>query len=327
MEYSNNSFDAGAVRVTTSFSLAHYLTFSSVVIGPVIVTGIQFLLYGLYIPLFYGALYVLKHRRPGPTRETQLHRISMIILFVLATMGLFINTSRIIWNCSMKFEFVRVNAQDGDFNSKTTRTMDGLMMAVLSLSNIAADTVLIFRCYSIWGFRRRIIVAPAIGCTISNLLGVASMALYLRVGGISDEWFARSRLIIGMFLIVNAAMNVFLTLMVAGRIWFITRISVDKQAATRYNLIAALVLESGMLYPFALILDCIVNTNKSMVGWDLHPLLVHVAGIAPTLIIVRAGLGITVEVNHGGFHASDLQAGQTVSGLVVAVNVASVQDV
>ncbi|ESK87798.1 hypothetical protein Moror_15352 [Moniliophthora roreri MCA 2997] len=289
---------AAASTVTTSFSQVHYTTFSSVIVGPVIITGIQFLLYGLYILLFYGALYVLKHRRP-PTRETKFHRTSLIVLFLLATIGLFVNTSRIIWNCSVKFELVKEKKESEDY--EITRAMD-----------ITADIILLFRCYSIWGSKRRVIVVPAIGCVLSNLLGIISMSLYLglaRHGTISgtndaeadpDGWFSRSRLIIGVFLIVNAAMNVCLTVMVAGRIWILTCTLKDvhllnNQSARRYNLIVALVLESGFIYPFALILDCVVNTNNSMVGWDLHPLLVQVAGIAPTLIIVRAGLGLSVE--------------------------------
>ncbi|ESK83136.1 hypothetical protein Moror_15020 [Moniliophthora roreri MCA 2997] len=312
MDPSKQPSDAHTDSVTT-FAFTRYLTFSSVIVGPTIITGIQFLLYGLYIPLFCGLLYLLKHRRPQ-NRTTKFHRISLVTLFVLATIGLFVNTTRILLNCALKFHFVKINAQDGNLNPPVSMIMDGWMMAILSLSNITADVVLLFRCYCIWGYRGRIVMAPAIGCALSNLLGIASTAMYLRVGGINDEWYGISRFVVGGFLVFNAAMNVFLTLMVAGRIWYIARSwpSMNRESTKKLNLVAALILESGMLYPIALVLDCVSNTNGSMVGWNIHPLLVQVAGIAQTLIMVRACLGIAVE-GGGNTSVTIAEASQVVS--------------
>ncbi|KAI3616626.1 hypothetical protein WG66_011423 [Moniliophthora roreri] len=270
MDPSKQPSDAHTDSVTT-FAFTRYLTFSSVIVGPTIITGIQFLLYGLYIPLFCGLLYLLKHRRPQ-NRTTKFHRISLVTLFVLATIGLFVNTTRILLNCALKFHFVKINAQDGNLNPPVSMIMEG-----------------------------RIVMAPAIGCALSNLLGIASTAMYLRVGGINDEWYGISRFVVGGFLVFNAAMNVFLTLMVAGRIWYIARSwpSMNRESTKKLNLVAALILESGMLYPIALVLDCVSNTNGSM-------------GIAQTLIMVRACLGIAVE-GGGNTSVTIAEASQVVS--------------
>ncbi|KIK66722.1 hypothetical protein GYMLUDRAFT_911233 [Collybiopsis luxurians FD-317 M1] len=53
-----------------------------------------------------------------------------------------------------------------------------------------------------------------------------------------------------------------------------------------------MVLESGLLYPLALIICLIFIVSNSII---VEPLLTVIVGIAPTMIIVRVDLGISVE--------------------------------
>ncbi|THU83972.1 hypothetical protein K435DRAFT_870768 [Dendrothele bispora CBS 962.96] len=81
----------------------------------------------------------------------------------------------------------------------------------------------------------------------------------------------------------------------AGRIWWIGH-QVSKFLPTRkFNLTRqsmAVCLESGIMYPLALIPTLVLIFVN---GIDLTAILIQVVGIAPTFIIVRVVLGISIE--------------------------------
>ncbi|KAF5346233.1 hypothetical protein D9758_014392 [Tetrapyrgos nigripes] len=94
------------------------------------------------------------------------------------------------------------------------------------------------------------------------------------------------------FLAVNLLTNLFIPFMIAGRIWWIGR-QVSKSIGKRKNSLTrraiAICLESGMMYPLVLI------PTLAWIGPDLIPVLTQVVGIAPTFIIVRVALGVSIE--------------------------------
>ncbi|KAK7037697.1 hypothetical protein VNI00_010923 [Paramarasmius palmivorus] len=114
----------------------------------------------------------------------------------------------------------------------------------------------------------------------------------------------------------TAFTNLLLTLIIAGRIYFIKRKAssyVGKTVDKMYRTVIAIVIESGIMYPLALIvyaasvLVVFSTSNRTSDRVDkaqqdsqflmliMQPVLNQVIGIAPTLIIVRMGLGISVE--------------------------------
>ncbi|THU91245.1 hypothetical protein K435DRAFT_801400 [Dendrothele bispora CBS 962.96] len=103
------------------------------------------------------------------------------------------------------------------------------------------------------------------------------------------------------FLIVNFFTNLFIPFMIAGRIWWIGR-QISKLLPsmeinlTRYTM--AICLESGIMYPLALLpaLVLFFQPNKTLSSYIYFiPILIQVVGIAPTFIIVRVALGISIE--------------------------------
>ncbi|KAI3596772.1 hypothetical protein WG66_016449 [Moniliophthora roreri] len=95
----------------------------------------------------------------------------------------------------------------------------------------------------------------------------------------------------------------------AGRIWWmgkVTRSFLDpdldqaRLVDQRYKSVAAVILESGMLYPATLITHAVLieNTSKIGVPIDLTPIAILMAGIAPTLINVRISSGKSVETHY-----------------------------
>ncbi|KAJ7199069.1 hypothetical protein C8J57DRAFT_1737146 [Mycena rebaudengoi] len=153
------------------------------------------------------------------------------------------------------------------------------------LANIPsiADGLLIYRCYVVWNHDWRIIVLPV-------MLLIASTACGLDVFLDATPQFA-----------VILATNFLATGLTAGRIWWIShhsRAYLEEAAQRRYASAIVLIVESGMLYSATILAFLIVISFPSLSSTLEEPVLqivTQVMGIAPTLIIVRVGLGVTVE--------------------------------
>ncbi|KAK7047078.1 hypothetical protein VNI00_006738 [Paramarasmius palmivorus] len=85
----------------------------------------------------------------------------------------------------------------------------------------------------------------------------------------------------------------------AGRVWWITRRRArrfDSGLMKKVKATVAIILESALVYSLFLAVYQIQNARLPMsVDLGVYPLLIQFAGISPTLIIVRAGLGLSVE--------------------------------
>ncbi|KAK7045781.1 hypothetical protein VNI00_007182 [Paramarasmius palmivorus] len=100
--------------------------------------------------------------------------------------------------------------------------------------------------------------------------------------------------------ILSAVNNSVITLLTAGRIWWIhreVRAYGSFASDTLIQSVCRIIFESGVIYPLCQIIHLIeVNTvSLSAAPIDLYPLLPLSAAIAPTLIMVRAKLGKNVE--------------------------------
>uniref|UniRef100_A0A0W0FR76 Uncharacterized protein n=1 Tax=Moniliophthora roreri TaxID=221103 RepID=A0A0W0FR76_MONRR len=267
-----------------------HLTFSSIVVGPIIVLGLQLPLYGFYCIVIRLALQELRKSKMK-TREYQFHRTCLLALFILASINVPTSTVRVIGRSAYGFYTLQDRVvSDSKVTAVLGFILDLFTALILFLVSTFVDAILIFRCYAVWGFRLRIVIAPIIGCIAVDVLGMTMLGLRLRYG--TDEiWSSRTQLGIGVYLIGNACMNILLTLMIAGRIRWTAREARGSLSGTYlqwHKMISSLIIESGFLFPTVLVCGIFFNVTPSLYGWDLTPLLIQVAGIAPTLIIVRA---------------------------------------
>ncbi|KAJ8090032.1 hypothetical protein PM082_018611 [Marasmius tenuissimus] len=266
----------------TLFPMESRLTLSGIIIGPTIVVGLQFLVYGFYILSFTLCLIVLKQR--PKTRERTFHLHDDYRPGAIFTSGL------------------GVVQKD---HPKTIDMIKHLLPAfripstiLTMMANILADVVLVFRCYAIFNFQKAIIIIPAISCVLSNALGIISMAITvsdgLTPGSPLAKWIDKATYLENTYFILNALINVVLTSMVAGKIWLSSSQPDDyisPKSKKRYASIASIIFQSGLLYPLILVVSVPFTLLPPLAGWDLYPLLIQFAGICPTLMIARVGLG------------------------------------
>ncbi|KAK7052919.1 hypothetical protein VNI00_004239 [Paramarasmius palmivorus] len=114
------------------------------------------------------------------------------------------------------------------------------------------------------------------------------------------ELLLKNQKFLFVYFCANAAFNAILTLMIASRIWWVTRAArklMGRATNRRYRFIVAVLLESGVLYAVAVILEVAIANSASTIGSPINllPIITQMAGIAPTLIIVRTRIGRVTE--------------------------------
>ncbi|KAG7086091.1 hypothetical protein E1B28_003606 [Marasmius oreades] len=282
---------------------------------------------GLYIPLFGLSIRILWRRNNAISK---LYLGFVITLFVLATLDNACVAAQLIRQALLTLSAAKTKDY-GDLvsylhedNGKTalstiTNLTDILMNAVadfmlvlLDLGVEKNDLIPTWACclyyqwycfflpfpapptaHQIWfkGTALGSLIASAIGFSDTSVLSNAM--LFVKANRINDgSWLA------------VAACNLILTLLMAARIWWITREArevMGKPIENRYRKIVAVILESGFLYTSTLLVSLVVglefdpDDHGGSVPIDLGVVVSTMSGIAPTLIIVRFAYGLTVD--------------------------------
>ncbi|KIK54160.1 hypothetical protein GYMLUDRAFT_63329 [Collybiopsis luxurians FD-317 M1] len=171
----------------------------------------------------------------------------------------------------------------------------------------------VYRCYHVWNGKIWIPLVPGVLSVIDTGIGYASVAAtklgsgVLIANGYSHEVIVADDLGY-LFLAMNAFNNVVLTALIAGKIWSLNRVHSqllgtgggDKRLNAIVSIFLSLVnhylvsIESGTIYPVALIICLIIQVKQSPATMD--PILLQIVGIAPTLIMVRTYLSLDSRI-------------------------------
>jgi len=222
--------------------------------------------YGIYLVLFCICIYILLHR-PHNLGNTIL-LVTAIALFTLSTVQAVIN-------------LVLGAADIDDIDIPYDQLVDATTI-IYGVNNIIADGLVIYRCYSVWNYNKYVVVLPIIMLIVTSVFAVD---LQLP----ENPYFA-----------LSLATNVVVTIFTAGRIWWICRqsrayLKTDEQR--RYISVISIIVESGVIYSATVLVYLILSAIPSAVILQepIYQMLTQVLGIAPTLIIVRVGLGVHVQ--------------------------------
>ncbi|KAE9395354.1 hypothetical protein BT96DRAFT_997754 [Gymnopus androsaceus JB14] len=272
----------------------------------------QFIFYGTFIliPGAYvvlGGVYVslqLQQKEAHKRFQHPFYPISLLVLFVFATAGIILSTFDVE---NVIQEFIVVGFTELD---PTSRQMDLInyrtaIGAIYGTANWLADMILVYR----------FIVAIMYGM---ETFGSLSFPLYYPSSTLpyrtplrrpskagANELFATGEsheVTVGdnlnfVFLGITVFCNLVLTGLIAGRIWWLNRVH-SRLLGTegndkRLSAMATMFIESGTLYPIALIVCLIIQVKGSTATMD--PILLQIVGIVPTLIMVRTALGLGID--------------------------------
>ncbi|KAK7039035.1 hypothetical protein VNI00_010427 [Paramarasmius palmivorus] len=181
------------------------------------------------------------------------------------------------------------------------RLVLGVFSGILYLlSNCIADIILLYRCYVVWGSAKRALTGVLLlVLSTTNVFGlVAHVLVFVSRGKQRWDLSAKTGSIIMAYNMANAANTIIMTLLIAGRLWWITRDArefMGHKVDRRYKRIVSTLIESGFLYSAVLIVNSCLTLTSSNLGYriSLNSLVRLMVGIAPTLIFLRTSLAST----------------------------------
>ncbi|KAF7292523.1 hypothetical protein MKEN_01476700 [Mycena kentingensis (nom. inval.)] len=257
--------------------------------------AIEWFLYGINLVLFFFCIYTLRRSRARALP----HRCGLTL--AVSSIFLFCTLHWILQLVSAgKLIAVRLaEAKHGDTHTHLAKNAEwnriNITMGVFYVTSIiVADGIFVFRCYEIWGRRKRVVVVPITTAVASAALGYASVII---CGLRSLAQFLFINWIFPLAVVFSMLTNTMLMALTAGRIWWIARgaamimgPTVDRQ----YRTVVAMILESGALYVTPALLYLILYAAERASTQIIFATLAQIVGIAPTIIVVRVGLGSSI---------------------------------
>ncbi|KAG7092834.1 hypothetical protein E1B28_009149 [Marasmius oreades] len=204
--------------------------------------------------------------------------------------------------------FKNIHNDDGMLAWNSTLSMISCLM------NAVADSMLIHRCYVIWNsnvfvlypliFATVILNGFDLGCILAGTVGLTQST----PGQADSRLLSRVLTANNAVIIVISLFQIVLTFMTGGRIWWIGRkarqlLGRPTPNSTDFATIVAIVVESGLLYASTLlvffIIERVLNPGlRGEISLNFGIVVTLMSGIAPTLIIVRAAYGKSVDTVH-----------------------------
>ncbi|KAF8192255.1 hypothetical protein K438DRAFT_1935106 [Mycena galopus ATCC 62051] len=198
-----------------------------------------------------------------------------------------------IWPAAPAMELTNVYAR-----------LNTIKVFLLVTNNIITDSLFIYRCFLIWGRNVGVVVIPILMLLTATVLGYLSAYEF--------DWTTSYSIDNRIVFIVVLLTNVLLMILTAGRIWWIRRdaaIVLSSAHVQKYDTAIAIILESGAIYCLSIILFLVFDSlseNSTASEEIFLSALPQIMNIAPTLIIVRVGLGRSVEYAKTGHHQQPL---------------------
>ncbi|TFY72243.1 hypothetical protein EVG20_g745 [Dentipellis fragilis] len=274
-------------------------------------------LHGFYTALFAGSIYVLAFQRLN-----KYYLATTIILYILITTGAAFDLAQVL--STPKTISGAYFSDGGDYLcDPDSITPEQVHEAVISnlfnvvhdvlnvFSQIAADGLLIFRCFVIWERKIRIVLPLIIlltATTVCNLVDahydyeLYKMSRAAGSSGVTPPGWFRAVDMSSEFANAGVAMmlatTVLTTIATAGRIWWTLKRLGRRSIGGAYRSAILMLVESGMLYSSALIVQLIIQQTAAEYIGIFPEIQSMLSGIAPTLIIVRVGMGRSFETTH-----------------------------
>ncbi|KAF7341108.1 hypothetical protein MVEN_01845000 [Mycena venus] len=226
--------------------------------------------YGIYLVLFCICIYILLHR-PRNLANTIL-LVTAISLFTLSTVQTIINI------------ITGAGDVDGVLSDETYGQLFYADNMIYVANKLLSQTRCsqIYRCYVIWNRNIYVVILPIIMVVVTIVFGV-DQALPL-----------------APFFGITLATNVLVTGLTAGRIWWMgrqVRAHLQPDMQKKYTTSMSIIVESGVIYSAGILTYLVLGAIPFTVPAQepTTVMLAQLCGIVPTLLIVRVGLGASVQ--------------------------------
>jgi len=236
--------------------------------------------YGIYLVLFVICIYILLNR-PCPGNAVLL--VTAVALFTLCTVQAVLN--------------LVLGAAEIDYLNMPVHSINRAANIIYGVTNIIADGLVIYRCYIVWDRNIRVVILPLLMLAVTSVFAVD-----LKLP--ANPYFS-----------LSLATNMVVAALTAGRIWWICRqcrlyskFKLTSAAQKRCASAISIIVESGVLYCATVLAYLILGAipSVSIAQEPIFEMLTQVMGIAPTLIIVRVGLGVNTPTLESTVQMQDI---------------------
>ncbi|KAJ7325778.1 hypothetical protein DFH08DRAFT_968422 [Mycena albidolilacea] len=253
------------------------------------------MLYGIYVVTFGIAERRLLTTDSGRWKRRSEIRWVMLVVSILLFVNVTVDMS--VATITLLDAFVFYTGPDGAehvfAHGSGWQTMTKTFC--VPFQSLLGDSVLIYRCYWLWNKSRAVIALPlllwftnvALAMRILDVLSQISKGAVLSTG--ISPWFEA-------FWSLTISINIITTSLIVFRIWMVERQNKKFRAqlafptgSTHSTLGLAMrnIIESGMIYTFASILELAFHSVQSNMLYIVSALEMHSVGITFNLIIIR----------------------------------------
>jgi hypothetical protein len=244
---------------------------------------VECILYGIYVPLFFVTVYLLL-LRPRGDRINKSLVFASFFLFVLATM----HVAGSLKELFDAFIFFRDGPKGpaGIF-AHEAEAANIFRKSVAALSIVVGDSLVIYRCYVIWGRDWRVTVLP-IALLIFSI--AASVVVLRGISAPDSRVFSPFLLTwVPLTFALSFATNFMVTVLIAYKLYSAGK-SVSGSGGYYWRTIA-IIAESGAIYPIVNVFVIVLFAMQSTTQAIPVNALAQVVAIAPTIIIIQVQTG------------------------------------
>lgn len=249
------------------------------------------ILYGIYLGVYFLSNYSLM-------KNTNITRLRATIYITYGSILLVLNTmfflctpllGQAMWISSRNKYTSDPAAQYYQFQDGSTTTFSYTILANIAqdISNFLADTLLIYRCYIIFGSRLPIVIFPILVCIAAFGLSLATVPIGLSTNSRLDGQITAASIAL------TTAVNIMVTIMISCKILSKRRKSTHSENKRLYTNFVAILIESAAPCATLGVIEVAISLVDSFVTVNLTIFLVWSASIAlfPQLIILRIAQG------------------------------------
>jgi len=254
---------------------------------------LETLLYGMNVVLFGSYLFISCHIRKRSVGKTIM--TTAIFMFLFSTTHVSLGFQRLIEG------FIVLRNQPGGpgaFFSDVSIPANVAKVCIHTINSILGDSIVVWRCYHVWGQNLWICALPILMILGSATSGFAQTFFFATAKHTHTAFAATLEHWNGAVFSLSLATNVVVTSLIAARIWYLEqqlKALPNANTSLGYRKILAVVIESGAIYSSALVIEItlyFLNTNAFYIVYDP---IAQLTGIVPTMIIVITSLGLTTS--------------------------------
>ncbi|KAJ3576013.1 hypothetical protein NP233_g705 [Leucocoprinus birnbaumii] len=252
---------------------------------------VQSCLWGAFAVMFLLTYWTLVYRRPLGRPINWPMLLVSILMFMLATMQLAVNFTRIVRG------FVMNAGHTGEYFNELAEFTQVFGSALYIVQTFLGDGVAIYRCYIVWSRRSIYILVPFVTYIGSIVTGIGILITMGESTTGSLVFINELGHWISSFFALTLTTSTTFPVMIASRIWYLNSQSTRDHSRRKGSLhpIARVVVESGAIYSGLLVALLILYAQESWFQYVVVDALSSLIGIVFSVIIVRIGLGIAID--------------------------------